>query len=137
MNFAEKLNIPVVETFMTKGVIPSSHRLCLGTVGLKAHDYVLFAFDRADLIICVGYDMVEYHPHPWNPDKRRKIIHFSAIPAEVDEHYTVALEVQGHVGWALRSVEELVHPKQSFPLEILRKAIAAEMSEMADDNCSR
>ncbi len=45
---------------------------------LKAHDYVLCAFDRADLIICVGYDMVEYHPHPWNPDKRRKIIHFSA-----------------------------------------------------------
>ncbi|MGD0517915.1 MAG: acetolactate synthase large subunit [Thermoguttaceae bacterium] len=134
LNFAEKLNIPVVETFMTKGVIPSSHRLCLGTVGLKAHDYVLCAFDRADLIICVGYDMVEYHPHPWNPDKRLSIIHFSAIPAEVDEHYSVALEVQGHVGWALRSVGELVQPKQSFPLENLRKAIAAEMSEMADDN---
>ncbi|MGD0654675.1 MAG: thiamine pyrophosphate-dependent enzyme, partial [Thermoguttaceae bacterium] len=121
------------ETFMTKGVIPSSHRLCLGTVGLKAHDYVLCAFDRADLIICVGYDMVEYHPHPWNPDNRLSIIHFSAIPAEVDEHYSVALEVQGHVGWALRSVGELVQPKQSFPWENLRKAIAAEMSEMADD----
>ncbi len=118
---------------MTKGVIPSSHRLCLGTVGLKAHDYVLCAFDRADLIICVGYDMVEYHPHPWNPDKRHTIIHFSAIPAEVDEHYNVALEVQGHVGSALRSVVELVNPKQTFPLESVRRAIVNEMSEYADD----
>src|SRR3989304_360299 len=117
LNFAEKLNIPVVNTFMTKGVIPASHRLSLGTVGLKAHDYVLCAFDRADLIICIGYDMVEYHPHPWNPDKRHNIIHFSAIPAEVDEHYTVALEVQGHVGSALKSVAELVNPKPAFPLE--------------------
>jgi acetolactate synthase-1/2/3 large subunit len=133
LDFAQKTNIPVVETFMTKGVIPSSHRLCLGTVGLKAHDYVLCAFDRADLIICVGYDMVEYHPHPWNPDKRHHIIHFSAIPAEVDEHYTVDLEVQGHVGSALRSVVELIKPKQAFPLESVRNAISREMSEYADD----
>jgi acetolactate synthase I/II/III large subunit len=134
LNFAEKLNIPVVNTFMTKGVIPASHRLSLGTVGLKAHDYVLCAFDRADLIICVGYDMVEYHPHPWNPENRHKIIHFSAIPAEVDEHYSVELEVQGHVGSALRSVAESVRPKQSSPLENLRKAINVEMSEMSDDD---
>src|SRR3989304_5659397 len=133
LSFAEKLNIPVVNTFMTKGVIPSSHRLSLGTVGLKAHDYVLCAFDRADLIICIGYDMVEYHPHPWNPDKRHNIIHFSAIPAEVDEHYTVALEVQGHVGSALRMLMDFVKPKQNFPLENVRKAIVKEMSEYADD----
>ncbi len=133
LTFAEKLNIPVVETFMTKGVIPSSHRLCLGTVGLKAHDYVLCAFDRADLIICVGYDMVEYHPHPWNPEKRHKIIHFSAIPAEVDEHYIVALEVQGHVGSALKSVAELVKPKETFPLADCARLIASEMSEYAGD----
>jgi acetolactate synthase I/II/III large subunit len=133
LDFAEKLNIPVVNTFMTKGVIPASHRLSLGTVGLKAHDYVLCAFDRSDLIICVGYDMVEYHPHPWNPEKKHKIIHFSAIPAEVDEHYTVALEVQGHVGSALRSVAELVQSKATFPLEKLSKVIAKEMSEYADD----
>jgi acetolactate synthase-1/2/3 large subunit len=134
LNFAEKLNIPVVNTFMTKGVIPASHQLSLGTVGLKAHDYVLCAFDRADLIICVGYDMVEYHPHPWNPEKRRNIIHFSAIPAEVDEHYTVALEVQGHVGSALRSVAELAEPRQTFPLERLRLAIVEELSELAFDD---
>ena len=101
--FAEKLNIPVATTFMAKGVIPFSHRLCLGAVGLKAYDYVMCGFERADVIITVGYDMVEYHPHPWNPGKNHKIIHIGAIPSEVDEHYNVAVEVQGHVGAALRS----------------------------------
>ena len=60
-------------------------------------------FDRADVIITVGYDMVEYHPHPWHPGKNHKIIHIGAVPSEVDEHYTVAVEVQGHVGAALRA----------------------------------
>ena len=40
VKFAERLNLPVATTFMAKGVIPWSHPLCLGAVGLQAHDYV-------------------------------------------------------------------------------------------------
>lgn len=54
--FAEMLNIPVATTFMAKGVIPFSHPLSLGTVGLQAQDYIACGFDRADLVIAVGYD---------------------------------------------------------------------------------
>ena len=57
VEFAESINAPVATTFMAKGVIPSSHHLSLGTVGLKAHDLVAFGIDEADLIICIGYDM--------------------------------------------------------------------------------
>ena len=71
MAFAEKLNIPVATTFMAKGAMAFSHELSLGTVGLQAHDYVACGFDRADVIICVGYDMVEYHPYLWNASQRR------------------------------------------------------------------
>ena len=58
VDFAEKLNIPVTTTFMAKGAIPASHPLSLGTVGLQAHDYVSCGFDRADVVICIGYDLV-------------------------------------------------------------------------------
>ncbi len=61
--FAETLNIPVVTTFMAKGVIPASHKVLLGTAGLNSNDYNFCGFKQADLIICVGYDMVEYHPY--------------------------------------------------------------------------
>ncbi|HLD13871.1 MAG TPA: thiamine pyrophosphate-binding protein, partial [Burkholderiales bacterium] len=66
VRFAEALNIPVATTFMAKGVMPASHPLGLGTVGLHAHDYVQCGFDRADVIICIGYDMAEYHPQIWH-----------------------------------------------------------------------
>ncbi len=81
IRFGEKLNIPVANTFMAKGVVPFSHPLWLGTVGLQAHDLVSCGFDRADVIIAVGYDMVEYHPNRWNPDGHSRIVHIDSAPA--------------------------------------------------------
>ena len=101
IRFAEQLNIPVVNTFMAKGVMPFSHPLWLGAVGLQARDVVACGFDRADVIVCVGYDMVEYHPNRWHPDKSRQIIHIDGAPAEVDEHYVPDVEVVGDIGAAL------------------------------------
>ena len=31
----------------------------------------MVAFEKADCVICVGYDMVEYHPDMWNPERRQ------------------------------------------------------------------
>lgn len=130
--FAETLNIPVATTFMAKGVIPSSHALSLGTVGLQAHDYVACGFDRADVIICVGYDMVEYHPYLWHPDKQRQIIHVDVTPAEVDEHYILAAGVIGNIGEALQRIGSEASPQQNTPAANLRETIAQELSEHAN-----
>lgn len=132
--FAETLNIPVATTFMAKGVIPSSHPLSLGAVGLQAHDYVACGFDRADVIICVGYDMVEYHPYLWHPDKQRQIIHVDVTPAEVDEHYILAAGVIGNIGEALQRIGSEASPQQNTPAADLRETIARELSEHANDS---
>ena len=57
-DFAGKLNIPVANTFMAKGVIPFRHPSALGSAGLQANDYMSCGFNRADVIICVGYYLV-------------------------------------------------------------------------------
>ena len=101
--FAEKLQIPVATTFVAKGAIPFSHELSLGTVGLKARDWVSFGFEKADAVICVGYDMVEYHPEQWHPDGNKAIVHIDVSPAEVDEHYILKAGVLGDLGEALRA----------------------------------
>ena len=133
VTFAEVLHIPVATTFMAKGVIPFSHELSLGTVGLKAKDWISFGFEQADVVICVGYDMVEYHPEEWNPDCCKSIVHIDASPAEVDEHYIVEVGVLGELGEALRAIAWKARPQKDFSLRKLRQAIVREMSEYAND----
>jgi acetolactate synthase I/II/III large subunit len=132
VRFAEKMNIPVANTFMAKGVMPFSHPLWLGSVGLQAHDYVACGFDRADVIVCVGYDMVEYHPIRWHPDKDRRIVHIDSAPAEVDEYYIPAVEVVGNIGVSLQAIAQQARPQGQFPAT-LWQAIMEEFSAHADD----
>ena len=132
--FAEKLNIPVATTFMAKGSMPSSHPLSLGTVGLQARDYVACGFDRADVVICVGYDMIEYHPHLWNSDKSSRIVHVDMSPAEVDEHYILECGVVGDIDAALSGIAAAAEPQAEFKAASLRATIADEISAHADND---
>ena len=99
--FAEALGTPVAETFMGKGSLPDGHPLCLGTVGLQQHDYVSCGLDRADVVVCIGYDLVEYAPACWNPGHDKRIVHVDPSPAEVDAAYQVAVGVQGAIATSL------------------------------------
>lgn len=134
VEFAEKLNLPVATTFMAKGVIPASHELSLGTVGLQAKDYVACGFDRADVILCVGYDMVEYHPHLWHVGKDKKIIHVDMNPAEVDEHYIVECGVIGDIGAALEAIASETHRVNDNCQGSLGETIAGELSAHANSD---
>ncbi len=133
--FAEQLNIPVANTFMAKGVIPFKHPMALGSVGLQAQDHVLFGFTQADLIICIGYDLVEYHPHLWHPSNDRTIIHIDASPAEVDANYTIEVGVIGDIKLSLARIAKQLPPREGHPLRPLRTALINEMNQHAQDEC--
>ncbi len=132
--FAEKLNIPVATTFMAKGSIPFSHDLSLGTVGLQAHDYVACGFDRADVVICIGYDMIEYHPHLWNKEKNNKIIHIDMSAAEVDEHYILECGVIGDITAALEAIAAVAKPQTESKSQALREIIVEELTTHENDD---
>tara|TARA_X000000950_G_scaffold258821_1_gene326660 strand:+ start:651 stop:2297 length:1647 start_codon:yes stop_codon:yes gene_type:complete len=133
VNFAEKLNIAVATTFMAKGVIPFSHHLSLGTVGLQAKDYVGCGFEKSDVIICVGFDMVEFHPHIWHKYKDKKIIHIDMSPAEVDEHYILEMGLVGDIKAGLNGIAELASPRTGSYNNELRSTIVNELNEHATD----
>ncbi|MCF6253157.1 MAG: acetolactate synthase large subunit [Thiomicrorhabdus sp.] len=96
--FINTHKIPVVNTFMAKGIIPFSDEMAMGTAGLQKGDYENGGFAKADLIICVGFDMVEYHPHLWNPNKSHTLIHIDTKKAEVDSCYIPDIELIGNIG---------------------------------------
>ena len=91
--FAEGLQVPVAVTFMGKGAMDDRSPLSLMAVGLQARDHVLSGFDRADLVISVGYDLVEYAPSRWNSGESKRILHIDTQPAEVDAQYRPAVEL--------------------------------------------
>jgi acetolactate synthase-1/2/3 large subunit len=79
-------------------------------VGLQARDHVLSGFDRADLVICVGYDLVEYAPSSWNPGSDKRIIHVDTQPAEIDAAYRPEVELIGDIDGTLRRLLAAVLP---------------------------
>ena len=109
--FARGLHVPVAATFMGKGAIDDRSHLSLMAVGLQARDHVLSGFDRADLVICVGYDLVEYAPAGWNPDGRKRIVHIDTQPAEVDAQYRPVVELVGDIEGTLRRLLAAVLPR--------------------------
>ena len=106
--FARALHIPVAVTFMGKGAIDDRDHLSLMAVGLQARDHVMTGFDRADLIICVGYDPVEYAPSLWNPDRSKRLVSIDTQPAEVDASFRPEVELVGNISGALERLLEVV-----------------------------
>ena len=130
---ATETGIPVTMTFMAKGAIPRNHSMSLGATGLSAHDFVGCGFDRADVVICVGYDIVEYHAHLWHRNPLQKIVHIDALPAEVDEHYILEVGVVGNITASLQALAERVPPRDKNWAEPLRREIDQETSRYAED----
>ncbi|MGP1674713.1 MAG: acetolactate synthase large subunit [Candidatus Limnocylindrales bacterium] len=107
---ARGLHVPVAATFMGKGAIDDRSHLSLMAVGLQARDHVLSGFDRADLVICVGYDLVEYAPSSWDPDGSKRIVHIDTQPAETDASYRPEVELIGDIEGSLRRLLAAVLP---------------------------
>jgi acetolactate synthase-1/2/3 large subunit len=106
--FVERTGIHVVHTQMGKGVLSDESSYSLYATGIHKRDYVNCGIDRADVIITVGYSIVEYPPFIWNPGLDKKIIHIDFVEADVDRYYDPAIEVIGDVSVSLRQLASKV-----------------------------
>ncbi len=102
----EKANLPLVNTFMAKGILPFDHPRNLFTVGGHPYPEELRPLHNADLIIAVGFDLVEYDPVVWNEDGARKVLNIHSIQAETDAHFPVELDLVGNLQDTLRALSE-------------------------------
>ena len=132
---AETLRIPVVNTMMAKGMIPYTSRYSLWTVGIPQRDYANRLLESADLLICVGYDIVEYAPQRINPTKSTPILHINTTPAHINKYYQTACEVVGDISDSLHRITLRTHRSQepTAALAIREKLVAEQESFAADD----
>lgn len=102
--FAERLNLPVITTFMGKGALDYRNPLALPAVGLYSREASLGILGEADLVVAAGYDLVEWSPEVWNPRHEKSILHVDSTAAEVDQSYLPVTEVVGEIGESLKAL---------------------------------
>jgi acetolactate synthase-1/2/3 large subunit len=134
--FCEETGLHVITTFMGKGVVDAASDQFLFTAGLRAQNYPQGLMGRADLVVCVGYDMIEWPPSAWNPDGRQKIVCIDTVPPEIDAHYVPEVQLIGDLSRILYQLAGLVqgksiaHPKT----RPYRRAFSALLDTGSDDD---
>lgn len=132
--FAMKLKIPAINTMMAKGVIPLDNKYSMWTVGIPQKDYQNKILEEADLVIAVGYDIVEYAPAKWNPEGKVQIIHVDMRPAHINKLYQPEVEVVGDISDSLLQIGRRTarHQEPEKALEIKARMVAEHESYAGD-----
>ncbi|ROO26724.1 acetolactate synthase large subunit [Salinisphaera orenii] len=104
----EATGLFAIGTQMGKGVLADDHPQSLFCMGIHKHDYVHSAIDEADLVITLGYDVVEYPPAVWNAGMNKTILHIDFVSADPDEYYSPAHEVIGDISNTLKALRTLL-----------------------------
>jgi acetolactate synthase I/II/III large subunit len=99
--FVEQTGMCSMNTFMAKGVISDKSERHLQTIGIKEADHAQIAMREADLVIAIGYDLVEYSPKNWNAYLDKKIIHIDFTFAEVDTYYPPTIEIAADIEYTI------------------------------------
>ena len=133
--FAEKLHIPVINTMMAKGIISYTSEYFLSTIGIPQRDYPNICLDMADLVICIGYDIVELAPSKWNVDGKHTIIHMDSRPAHVNKLYQPEVEVVGDIENSLEELLLYVDAKKKPEVFFdIKKSFETEKAEYKTDD---
>ena len=131
--------IGVLNTFMGKGAISPSCDESLFTIGLGAKDVTVRAIEDADLVIAIGFDMVEYHPKSWNPHGEETIVHIDFMPAEIDASYHPEVELVGDIADSIEELTAELRKDASFSFDFavqknVRKIMQKDFAHYADDD---
>lgn len=143
----EMTGICSMNTFMGKGVISDKSERHLQTIGIQEADHALIAMKDADLVIAIGYDLVEYSPKFWNGKLDKKIIHIDFTPAEVDTYYPLIVEIAADIELTIDSIllelekEKKInphingYPRYDMPelFKKIKKQVVQKISEYQND----
>ena len=136
--FCEATGIGVLSTFMAKGCVDCDADYCLFTIGLQQKDHTACAVDEADLVIAIGYDLVEYPPRLWNADGSKPIVHVDFVPAEIDRSYHPQVECVGDLAHTLWMLNERIERDGSPKFDLAgqretREKMLKEFAAHAED----
>jgi acetolactate synthase-1/2/3 large subunit len=129
--FVAKTGVAVVGTYQAAGTLDAENwPRFAGRVGLWNNQPGDLLLDRADVVVAIGYNPVEYDPPLWNKDQKRPLIHVDVLPADADRHYRPAVELVGDIARTVELLAAEVKPARPYPGvdDILAKMGAARLA---------
>jgi acetolactate synthase-1/2/3 large subunit len=99
-------NLYVITTQLGKGAFDPDHKNSMHAFGIHKHDYVNCIMECSDLIITVGYSIIEHPPSLWNSKLDKKIIHIDFTPAKPDIYYNPICEPIGDIATTLDKLRD-------------------------------
>jgi acetolactate synthase-1/2/3 large subunit len=115
--FIDAVGAPFTITFMAKGTVSDEHPVRLATTGLSENAHATCGFDQADLVVAIGYDLIEYDPGQWHRDPQQPILHIDVLPAEVDRNYPPSFSVVGNIADSLIRITSALQSVGHRPVE--------------------
>jgi len=116
--------LPVVETFQAAGTVSVElEDQYAGRVGLFRNQPGDILVSKADVLVTIGYDAVEYDPRLWNLGGPRTIVHLDSLAAYLDNHYYPDVELRGTVAGTVAALTPLLSRVSAGP------ALKADLAE--------
>jgi acetolactate synthase I/II/III large subunit len=126
--FVRRSGISATHTYMAKGVLDPFSPQSLPAAGLQRPGAELANIPQlaeADLVIAVGYDLVEWSPSLWNPKRDKVVVHIDSTPAELDGHYQPSVEVVGELDESLSVLADHVEQRKDQQIRVTNKPLGA------------
>jgi acetolactate synthase I/II/III large subunit len=120
-SFVRRSGISATHTYMAKGVLDPFTQQSLPPAGLQRPGAELANIPQlasADLVIAIGYDLVEWSPSLWNPKRDKVVVHIDSTAAELDGHYQPSVEVVGELDESLTELAERVEERKDRPIRV-------------------
>jgi acetolactate synthase-1/2/3 large subunit len=112
--------MPVIGTFQGAGAVSRQLLpLFYGRIGLFRNQPGDKLLARADVVITVGYDPVEYGPEAWNARRSAAIVHIDDYPADIDNFYQPEIELRGNAGATISALADALGKRNFEPSEEL------------------
>ena len=95
----DAVKLPVVETFQGAGIVSREleEDTFFGRVGLFRNQPGDMLLKKADLVIAIGYDPIEYEARNWNAEISARIIVIDVAQAEIDTYFQPERELIGNI----------------------------------------
>ena len=93
-SFVAAWGIPAAMTWRGAGAVAYDDTYSLNTVGFRDADTVCEIFEESDLIILIGFDLIEFEPRFWNANKA-KVVYIGSSPCDNKQGFRPDLEIIG------------------------------------------